>query len=67
MLKFGRKLKIYLAERNIKYRQFALAIDVHPTTIGNTWIRKGIQPKEYNARRINCYTEDTITMEDMGY
>lgn len=67
MLKYGRKLKVWLVKKNIKQKEFAYKMAVHVTTVSNTWIKKSKKPQEHNAKRINAYTNNDITMKDMGY
>lgn len=66
MLEFGRKLRGFLAENNIKKKNFAIEIDVTPETISN-WLHKGKKPNRLHAMAIDGYTRGLISMQDMGY
>ncbi len=67
MLNYGRKLQIYLFENRIKQKNFAIEIDVHPTTVSDSWIKRNLQPKLENAYKIHDYTDGVISLEEMGY
>jgi transcriptional regulator with XRE-family HTH domain len=67
MLIYGRKLKKYLQDRDIRQKDFAVEMNVSPVTVNNTWIRKSKKPKLFNAYRIHDYTNGIISLGDMGY
>lgn len=66
MLNFSRNLRIFLAENNIKKKDFANDIDVSTNTISN-WLHGNIQPNRHHAMAIDDYTNGVISMEIMGY
>jgi len=66
MLEFGRKLRIFLAENNIKKKVFAVELGVSAETVSN-WLSGKVKPNRLNAMYIDSYTRGLITMKDMGY
>lgn len=67
MLKYGRKIKILLVTNDINQKDLALELDVHPTTVCDSWIKKSMKPAKYNASKLYEFFEGQITFEDMGY
>jgi len=66
MLNFSRKLRVYLAENNIKKKDFAIEIGVSPETISN-WLHDKVKINRLHAIGVDTVTEGQITMSDMGY
>lgn len=66
MLEFGKKLRVALAEKNIRKRVFAKAVKVTPQTV-SYWLNEGKQPQYNNALIIEKYFKGAITLEDMGH
>lgn len=66
MLEFSRKLRGFLAENNIKKKDFAIEMDVSAETVSN-WLHKGMRPNRLHAMMIDGYTQGLVNMEDMGY
>lgn len=66
-MKFGRKLAVFLAKKNIKKQDFAEKIGKHPVEVSYyiNGIRK--KPRKITAHLINSFTDNYITMKDMGY
>lgn len=63
---FSRKLRVFLAENNIRKKDFAVELEVTAETISN-WINKNTRPNRLHAIMIDNYTRGLISMEDMGY
>lgn len=66
MLEFSRKLRVYLAENNIKKKDFAVEIGVSPETISN-WLHQGMRPSFDHALKIDSATKGVVAVNDMGY
>lgn len=67
MLKYGRKIRILLAEIDMNYNDFAQEMDVHRSTVGESWIKRALKPAKHNAFKIHQFFEGQIQPEDMGY
>lgn len=67
MLEYGRKLKVFLVQKGVKQKEFAERIGAHPTTVCDSWIRKNMKPHIRFAHRINEYTNNEISMQEMGW
>lgn len=67
MLKYGRKLKKYLQNNNIKQKHFAAEMQVSVITVNNSWINQNKKPTKSNADKICWYTNGIISLKSMGY
>ena len=67
MLIYGEKLRIFLFKKRIRQKIFAKVMGVHPTTVSDSWIKKGIKPQYYNADKMVSFTKGYITLKDCGY
>ena len=66
MNEFNKKLRLFIAEFNIKKQDFAQEIGVTPESISG-WLHHNRPVNKRNAVKINEFTNGIITMEDMGY
>lgn len=66
MSNFSRNLRVFLAENNIKVKDFAVEIGVTPDTVGN-WIHERVKINRLHAMKVDSYTKGYVSMEDAGY
>lgn len=66
MLEFGRKLRLFLADNDIRKKDFAVEIGVTAETVSH-WLHNNKKPNRLHAMQIDGYTRGIINMEDMGY
>ncbi len=66
MLELGRKLRIYLAEKNKRKKDFAIEVQASCQTVSN-WLHNDMKPHFKHAIAIVDCTEGCITLEDCGH
>lgn len=66
-MKFGRKLAVFLAKKDIKHKDFAITIDKSPEEVSYYINGKRKKPHKVTAELIVLHTGGEITLKDMGY
>ncbi len=66
-MKFGRKLAVFLAKKNMKHKDFAAKIKKTAEEVSYYINEKRKKPHKDTADLIVLHTEGEITLKDMGY